>query len=253
MKKELYVKEMGPGIYLLDEAHEATGYLVIGTEKACVIDTMNGYNNLHEAVRKLTDKPLVVVNTHGHPDHIFGNVFFEEAYMHPADWPMADSFMKRPEFAEECRKMGLKAPQLHPIQEGDSIELGGRTLEIYDIPGHTMGGILLLLKEDRILFTGDSINHHLWMQLDGCLPLAEYVKKLDAVMHLEEKADRILHGHAQEYDDISLIRKLRDGIAEICEGKTQEDKPYHWFGGIAKQHAFDPGNSVICYQEANIQ
>lgn len=252
MQKELYIKEMQPGIYLMDEAHEATGYLVIGEEKACVIDTMNGYNDLYKAVREITDKPLVVVNTHGHPDHIFGNVFFEEAYMHPADWEMAREFFENPEFVEECRKQGLQVPPIHPIQEGDVIDLGGRTLEVYDIPGHTPGGILLLLKEDRILFTGDSINHHLWMQLEGCLPLVEYVKKLDAVMHLEEKADRILHGHARDFDDISLMRSLRNGIVEICEGKTAGDKPYNWFGGVGKQHAFDADGSVVCYREENI-
>ena len=35
-KKELFVRQMTPEIYLMDEAHEATGYLVIGQEKACV-------------------------------------------------------------------------------------------------------------------------------------------------------------------------------------------------------------------------
>ena len=73
---ELYVKKMTENVYLLDEDHAATGYLVVGSEKACVIDTMNGACDLYEEVRKLTDKPLVVVNTHGHPDHIFGNRFF---------------------------------------------------------------------------------------------------------------------------------------------------------------------------------
>ena len=53
MEKELFIKEIRPGVYLMDEAHEATGYLVTGAERACVIDTMNGYNNLQEAVRKL--------------------------------------------------------------------------------------------------------------------------------------------------------------------------------------------------------
>ena len=42
MEKELYIKEVRHGVFLLDEAHEATGYLVIGDERACVIDTMNG-------------------------------------------------------------------------------------------------------------------------------------------------------------------------------------------------------------------
>ena len=81
MEKELYIKEMCPGVYLLDEAHESTGYLVVGEEKACVIDTMNGYNDLYKVVREITDKPVFVINTHGHPDHIFGNVNFEKAYI----------------------------------------------------------------------------------------------------------------------------------------------------------------------------
>ena len=77
---ETYVKEIKPGIYLLDEGHAATGYLVVGDKKAAVIDTMCGENNLHDIVRGITDKPLVVINTHGHGDHICGNVFFDEAY-----------------------------------------------------------------------------------------------------------------------------------------------------------------------------
>ncbi|MBQ9009791.1 MAG: MBL fold metallo-hydrolase [Clostridia bacterium] len=89
MDNELFIKEVRPGIFLMDEAHEATGYLVVGQDRACVIDTMNGYTDLGRAVRELTDKPLRVVNTHGHPDHIFGNVYFDEAYMHPADLPLA--------------------------------------------------------------------------------------------------------------------------------------------------------------------
>ena len=76
-EKELFIKEILPGIFLMDEAHEATGYLVSGEKRACIIDTMNGYNDLYQAARKLTDKPFTVVNTHGHPDHIFGNMFFE--------------------------------------------------------------------------------------------------------------------------------------------------------------------------------
>ena len=54
--KDLYIKEMVSGVYLLDEAHEATGYLIIGKDKTCVIDTMNGHNNLKEAVLRLTDR-----------------------------------------------------------------------------------------------------------------------------------------------------------------------------------------------------
>ena len=260
MEKELLIQEIRPGVYLMDEANEATGYLVVGKERACVIDTMNGYNDLYQAVRKITGKPLTVVNTHGHPDHIFGNIYFKEAYLHPADRDLALSFTESPEFREFCREKGAEMPPFHDIYPGETIDLGDRTLEVYALPGHTPGGILLLLCEDRILFTGDSINHHLWMQLDGCLPIHEYVKELDKVMFLQQRADIILHGHARDTDDISLMRCLREGAEEICAGKTEKDKPYQWFGGTDLQHSFrcDPdghyqqAEHVICYRSSNI-
>lgn len=199
MEKELYIKQLKPFLYLMDEAHEATGYIVVGDERVCVIDTMNGYNDLHKVVREITDKP---------------------------------------------------------IKGGDVIDLGGKTLEVYELPGHTPGGILLLLREERILFTGDSVNHHLWMQLDGCPEMQEYVKALDKIMFLEKEADVILHGHATGFDDISLLRCMRQGAVEICNGETENDLPYNWFGGVAKQHPFklendkeyDRAASVICYR-----
>ena len=151
-------------------------------------------------------------------------------------------------------------PPFRAINEGDIIDIGGRTLEVFALPGHTPGSIVLLLREDRILFTGDAINHHLWMQLDGCSSLNEYVKALDNIMFLEDRADLILHGHARDFDDISLMRCMRDGIKEICEGKTSEDKPYEWFGGVGKQHSFSllegktysQPDSVVCYVPSNI-
>ena len=176
--------------------------------------------------------------------------------MNPKDNELAESFINAPEFIKECKKAGLTMPAFKPIKGGDVIDLGGKTLEVYDLPGHTPGGILILLKEDRILFTGDSINHHLWMQLEGCPSMGDYVKELDKVMFLEKEADFILHGHATDFDDISLMRCLRSGAVEICEGKTENDLPYQWFGGEAKQHPFklEEGKkyqqleSVICYR-----
>ena len=262
MEKELFIKEMCPGVYLMDEAHEATGYLVVGEEKACVIDTMNGYNDLCQAVRRITDKPLIVINTHGHPDHIFGNIYFDHAYMHPADLPMARMFTESPEFLKMLEEKNVKMPPFSDVREGDVFDLGDRHLEIYELPGHTLGGILVLLREDRILFTGDSINHHLWMQLDGCLPMEEFIENLDRIQFLEDKADRILHGHADDFDDISLIRCLKKGAEDLCAGKTENDKPYYYFNGQAEamQHPYDclpdrhyqSQQSVICYQPDNL-
>ena len=255
-KPELYPITLKPWLHLLDEGHMATGYVVEGEDKVCVIDTMNGFTDIKSYVRSFTDKPVILVNTHGHPDHIFGNVYFDEAYINPKDLELAQSFAEHPDFKAACEQYGFKMPPFKPIKEGDVIDLGDKTLEVYELPGHTPGGILLLLKEDRILFNGDSINHYLWMMLDGCIPMPEFVKALDRVMFLEEKADYILHGHTREFDDISLMRCLRNGAAEICEGKTENDGDYEWFGGVAKKHPFaleegktysKSDETIICY------
>ena len=260
MDAELYVSEVRPGIFLLDEAHEATGYLVVGRDRACLIDTMNAACDLGQAVRRLTDKPVTVVNTHGHPDHIFGNMYFDCAYLHPADLALARMFVEDPGFLRILEERHRSMPPFREVREGDVFDLGGRTLEVFELPGHTPGGILLLLREDRILFTGDSVNHHLWMQLDGCLTLRAFLKELDRVMFLTERADRILHGHGRAEDDIALLPALRAGVAEICDGRTADDLPYSWFGGTALQHAFrcDPSKKfqqddhVICYRADHI-
>lgn len=61
--------------------------------------------DLRAIVRSLTELPVTVVNTHGHCDHIFGNVYFDEAWLHPADLPIAKDHFKM--FQAEMTKRGL--------------------------------------------------------------------------------------------------------------------------------------------------
>lgn len=241
------VKQMNPHIYLMDDQGEATGYLVVGEKKALVIDTMNGYADVHAVARSITDLPLMVVNTHGHCDHIFGNLYFEEAYLNPKDKQIAEEHIHFPEFEKETKARGLSMPPFKEIHGGEQIDLGGLSLEVIALPGHTPGGILLLLKEDRVLFTGDAINRHLWLQLDHSLPLKDCLKELGKVMYLKNEADVILHGHAVDFEPVSLMEELYEGLQALCEGQTQKDSDYPYFGGIARQHPFGREGSVIIY------
>lgn len=253
MFEKIILKKINEHVYLMDDNHESTAYLVVGSKKALVIDTTYDDEDLHAVVRSITDLPLMVVNTHGHCDHIFGNVFFDKAYFNEADLAIYSKHTNFPDFRERCEKNGYKMPPMGFIGEGETIDLGGLTVRVYELFGHTPGGLMFLLVEDRILFTGDSINHHLWMQLEESAPMAEFVKNLEAKMFLEKEADYILFGHGQGLDDISLMRKVLNGAKEIVEGKTDEDLPYEWFGGLDKQHKFDEDGSVICYREMNIK
>lgn len=241
-------RKLNDHIWLLDDNGESTGYLVVGSERALVIDTMNGSEDVKALARTITDLPLVLVNTHCHPDHIGGNHFFTEAYINERDLPLIDIFT-RPEVKD-------KIPVIKYAKEGDVFDLGDLTLEVYELPGHTLGSILLLLKEDRVLFTGDAINHHLWMQLPDCLSLRETLKNLERLDFLKERADKILHGHTRDFDDISLMTSLENGFRDLINQTgtqiSDTDPDYNWFGGVAKQHPFDEYGSVICYQIENI-
>ena len=244
-------------VWLMDDNGEATGYLVCGEKKAVVIDTMNGIADVHAVVREITSLPLTVVNTHGHCDHIFGNLYFDcDCFLHPDDAKIAAEHIKFPEFVELCQKKKVEMPPFKAINDGDAIDLGGLILEVISLPGHTPGGICLLLKEKRILFTGDSINHHLWMQLKESLQLKTFLENLNRISWVTENADRILHGHAQDFDDISLFDDLRSGLKELIEtrgkGDTRYSTEYKWFGGIAKKYPFGSDESVICYNEEKL-
>lgn len=245
--QSIITKQLTDHVWLIDD-DGSSGYVVIGEEKALVIDTINGSENVKAVVRSITSLPLIVVNTHVHPGHIGGNHFFEEIYMNERDMPYVDMFTE-PQNKD-------KLPTLHPVKEGDCFDLGGLHVEVYELPGHTPGELCLLLVEERILFPGDSMNHHLWMQLDGCAPLREYAKNLERLDFLKERADYILHGHTRELEDIALFDMVEQGIRELIDQKneevTRQDEDYEWFGGIAKKHVYAPDGSAICYQADRI-
>lgn len=255
------IKELREGLYRIDDSGVSKCFLIVGTEKACVIDTANGFNDLAKAVRELTDKPIIIINTHGHPDHMMGNYSFDHALMNSKDWPLAKTFIDDPRVVATLEANGWRFPEFTNIEEGEVIDLGGRTLEVYAIPGHTLGSIMLLCPEERILFTGDSINHHLYLQLDGCLSVEESLEVLESKSWIMEKADYILHGHGDAYDDISLITYLKAAMKEIIDGKTDADESVEWDAGqfgmchkfrVPEDKTFNCIDSLVMYQKDNI-
>lgn len=247
--KRMDIRLLEPGLWLLDDAGESTCYVLAGTERAMVIDTVNGQENLKDIVRTLTNLPLVVVNTHGHCDHIYGNVFFDEAWMHPADNALAAAhFAMREQGEEPC--------PFRPLTIGQRFDLGGGAVaEIVALPGHTAGSIGVLDRRRRLLFSGDGLNPHIWMQLEESLPVAAL---RDTIVKLltehGEAIDSLLTGHAKDYVPISLLEDMLRGCEELLRGEGAGDAPYHWFGGECLQHRYDdnPGH-VIVYREERLR
>lgn len=254
MFNRIKTEKINDHIWLMNDADEGTGYLVTGSRSALVIDTMNGYENVKQLAETLTGLPLTVVNTHGHPDHIYGDAYFEEVYMHPDDHALAKQYMHLPVFKEEMERRGLKIPRLLLVQEGDCFELGEIALEVYHVPGHTPGGICLLDRKDRLLFTGDSVIEQTWMQMDESLPMQVFLESLESLGKIRGEFDHILTGHTRKHpEDASLCEAQRNAVKEVLEGKSEDDIPYEWYGGSAMAHPYGPEPRRIVYRRDRLE
>ena len=103
-------------------------------------------------------KPVKMVNTHCHIDHILGTAFMYDQFklpflIHPLEKPLLTASIAQGEF------FGLEV-QTPPdpsgfLNQGDTVTFGDSVFEVIHIPGHSPGGIVLLNKEQQCIFTGD--------------------------------------------------------------------------------------------------
>ena len=241
--------QIRPNVHLIDDAGDSTCYLITGSECALLVDSVNGYEDLKAITKTLTDLPVIVVNTHGHGDHIYGNVYFEEAWLHPADFALYDQFFG---YAKDIMEQNnLKPCPVKALEIGQIFDLGGVQLEVVDLSGHTAGSIGLLDKDARIIYTGDGLNTHLWMQLDHSLPIStmlETFRKLKA--EHGQDFDYVDHGHTKVLRDKEILDWMIQGCEDILAGRTEQDMDYQYFGGVCRQHPISgtPGE-VIVYNE----
>ena len=205
------------GVVRLSRAGAVNMYLVVGKDKALLIDTGNPGNITPEEIKVLTPLPLLVVNTHAHPDHSGCNNAFEKVYIHEAD-------------LEAAKRYGDKA-ELIPIKDGHVFDLGGKKLEVIAVPGHTPGSICLLDSQEKVLFGGDTANGETWMHISS-VSLETYKKSMERLLKWKDQYDRILPGHGDSRP-VSYITELIACADEILAGKVdQSQQPAQ--GGLSR-------------------
>ncbi len=175
-------------------------YLLEGREKALLIDTGYGTGTLRAFVERLTDREIVVANTHYHPDHSGGNGEFTEVYL-SAGYPVDAPSVERPE-AGPFDLSALPHPDYtkRVVGEGDRIELGGRTVEVLDVrPAHCNSSLFFLDRGERMLFTGDEFEAAQALLYDNSKnPDAPYEVR-ERLENLQANARRLLSLRA-DYD-----------------------------------------------------
>lgn len=249
-------------------------YLVEGSNKAALIDTGTGVGNLNEYIRKLTDKPIIVILTHGHVDHASGAASFNEVYMNHAD---DEVYIEHNNL--ELRKDYIKAQfkDFNKILDTDYVkensqsdykdlteetvfDLGGVTLEIYNASGHTPGQMAVLFKEERILMTGDAANQATFLFDKYSLGITSYEKSMkDLLSKTDGKFDKILLSHGTG----DAPKELLSNIIQLCKdikASKSDDIPFDFMGQrayIAKKtdvkfERIDGGYGNIIYSKEKV-
>lgn len=239
------ILEVAPDTYMIDLMGLQFPSLIVGHDRALLLDTGLGNFDMMSIVRRITDKPVMLVLSHAHSDHMGGLGQFQKIYIHPADLPAVKAFdadrliheddhtPAQKEFVAQAVAAFMARPenifdipstiiedrfperQLIPLQPNQIIDLGGRQVQILEERGHTAGEIAVLDFQSRILFAGDGISP--LFSITG----ADLATARDDLQHIRSRSsefDRIYHGRFGGSDPSTLCStpiSLLDDILHI--------------------------------------
>ena len=231
MKDWFTIDQVDESTYIISEYRhweETHCYLLIGSKRALLIDTGLGISNIYEQVLKLTDKPVTAVATHIHWDHIGGHKHVPEFYAHEAelDWlngkfPLPLQAVKnmvtdRCELPEDFCFDGYAIFQGKPgrlLDDGDTIDLGGRSIQVLHTPGHSPGHLCFWEDEKGYLYSGDLVYEGTLFANYPSTDPQSYMTSLEKIAVLPIK--RIFPGHHSLNICPELVVKMRDAFRNI--------------------------------------
>ena len=181
-------------IWQIEEDNGVYCTLIKGSQMAVLVDTGYGDRNLRAFIENNIETPYMVINSHGHPDHIGGNHWFEEIYSLKAEWDVIKHFEENKSIEYELKEIKL----------GQRIFLGDMVITIIPLAGHTKGSVGLVVEEEHILIAGDALNEGLWLFNYGSLGMKDLYETISTTLKL--KFSTYLCGHSnEEYSKNKLI------------------------------------------------
>lgn len=200
--------------YRLDEHAGTHSYLLLGNEKDLLIDTGCGCGHLRKMVERITDKELIVVNSHGHLDHVGANGQFDCVWIAEED----EALMWKSSSGEE-REAGLKdylllmdpafdrkeldrvihneqVKQVKHLKDGQIFSLGGRQVEAVATPGHTKGCYCFLDKDRKQLYTADTVcDISILLFLEDSVSVETFGRSIERLYERKNEFRKLYPGH----------------------------------------------------------
>jgi glyoxylase-like metal-dependent hydrolase (beta-lactamase superfamily II) len=250
-------------------------YLIIGPEKALLVDTSFGLGNLKGLVNELSGgMDLIVVNTHASFDHSYGNCQFERAYCHeycvpymekqlsPHIWDYLfneDGSCKWTEF-ERKDLIFYKPYEIVGCPNGHIFNLGkDYDVELVFLPGHQAGHAGFLDKTNRILFCGDdfiSMRVGIGGPKEG-MPYGEYAtvtalrNELEKLVKRIDEFDALFPGHFIVDIGSTVVQNLLDTCNAVISNPGNYDFLFTVKGKTSKQK-FIKGLGTLGYSDISV-
>lgn len=241
-------------------------YLVEGEQSALLIDTGCGVGSLKEYVESLTQLPYEVVLTHGHVDHAGGAGEFERVYLHEQDFAVAqehmavemrEDYLNHPSIAKSEFILPLAMEKLEALQDKQCFELGGVTVTMLGLAGHTPGSMCALVDECRSILLGDACNSLGFLQLPHSRSVSEYHQNLLAFAEYLNRFDHVWYSHPHNFGGKEIVEETIRLCEEIIAGKRvgirQEKDKWGGMTFLAKEkdeheHPLDGSISNFLYK-----
>jgi glyoxylase-like metal-dependent hydrolase (beta-lactamase superfamily II) len=229
------------GVFAITEPYqfqEVISYLIVGTERALLFDTGLGIGSISAVIHQLTSLPVSVLNSHTHYDHVGGNAEFDHILARDTPYTAANSHgFQHQELAGEvspaalCRPLpaGFDSASFHTrpytpterVADGTRIELGGRTLEVMETPGHTPDAVALVDRAAGLLWTGDSFYEGpIWLYVPET-DLEAYARSVDRMAALEPSLRKLLGAHNVAASDPRKLLLLKAAVGQVRAGQAR--------------------------------
>lgn len=212
-------------------------FLLIGEEKAALIDTGLGIDNIKRITDQLTELPIIVLTTHVHWDHIGSHGEFEDIFVHKdeKDWIVngikglsieqirkdvsRDITIPTPKAFNPVTYTPFTGIPTWVLKDGDKIELGNRTLSIFHTPGHSPGHISILDESTGYLFTGDLLYDG--TPIYAFFPTTDPIKLVESLKRISNlpNVTKIYGGHNTLGLAPSILEDVRYAVEHLEEKK----------------------------------